>query len=416
MRWQRWLAVLWSVWAILGVVVACGGEGGGPSGPDPEESSLLSLALAEGLLPMPLEPPRPEENPYFQPKIELGHLLFFDPILSGPRDLACSTCHLPRFAFADARQFPSGAGASGLGPDRTIPAPPPLRAMERNSPPTLNMGLFGRNDPVPSTNGMMFWSGTAFGIEDQTLNPISADKELRGLTYSKVVAIDSVLVRLRGIPEYLDLFATAFPEITSVHGMDPNRLINSNTLRRALAAYVRELITPNAPIDDFLKGDETALSLNQKAGLELFIGKAGCVDCHTGPLFSDFKRHVIGAKQEGMGRDTTPGDDLGWGEVGGVPYAFRTAQLRQVELTSPYFHAGTAATLEEVLLFKNRGESDHAKVSQAMLDPLVKPLNLTDEEIQLLIRFMEALTDRTSVLLPLFQPPARVPSGLEVPK
>ena len=90
-----------------------------------------------------------------------------------------------------------------------------------------------------------------------------------------------------------------------------------------------------AELDAFMLGDSTALDAAQQRGLALFIGKAGCVKCHSGSLLSDFDLHVIGTRQAGIGRDTTPGDDLGWGEHGGVPYAFRTPPLRQVAETAP---------------------------------------------------------------------------------
>ncbi|MEJ2539913.1 MAG: cytochrome c peroxidase [Gemmatimonadota bacterium] len=359
---------------------------------------------------------RPVDNPLVPARVELGRLLFFDPILSGPRDVACSTCHLPRFNFTDARQFPSGAGATGLGPDRTQPAPLPLREMPRNSPPVLNAGLYGRGDTRPSTNGTMFWSGAAFGIEDQVLNPIGSDKELRGLTYPRAVALDSVLARLRAIQEYRVRFADAFPEVAALAGGSGEALVTPTTLRLALAAYLRELTTPDAPLDRFLEGDEAALTPIQREGLALFIGDAGCVSCHTGPLLSDFSMHVVGGAQAGLGRDTTPGDDLGWGEHGGTPYSFRTPPLRQVAETAPYLHAGTAATLRQVLEFKNRGRSEHPRIPDAALSPLVRPLGLTDGELDALEAFLGALTDPLEDAGELFDAPLAVPSGLEVPR
>lgn len=397
---------------------ACG-SGTGAVGPADEQgpAALRTRALAAGLAPLPPEPPRPVDNPFSPPRVELGRLLFFDPILSGPKDVACSTCHLPRFAFADGRQFPSGAGGAGLGPERTVPSPPPLRPMPRNSPALLNVGLYGRGGTTPSVNGTLFWGGGAFGLEDQALNPITADNELRGLAYPKVVALDSVMERLRGVEEYLDRFATAFPDVVSTHGRDPRRLVTTLTLRRALAAYVRELVTPASPYDRFLRGEDDALTPLQRQGLGLFIGEAGCVDCHGGPVLSDFTMRVLGTGQAGLGRDTTPGDDLGWGEHGGVPYAFRTPPLRQVELTAPYFHAGTETSLMDVLRFKNEGRSGHAAVRDTDLDPAVRPLGLTEAQLGALAAFLASLTDRrTAVDDPLFQPPGAVPSGLEVPR
>lgn len=387
-----------------------------PAAPVGAAAELRQRALAAGLAAAPIEPVRPVENPFSPAKVGLGHQLFFDPILSGPQDVACSTCHLPRLAFADGRQFPSGAGGTGLGVERTDPQPSPLRLMPRNSPTVFNVGLYGRFGTTPTVNALIFWGGNAFGLEDQVLNPITADNELRGLTFTKVNALDSVVARLRSIPGYATLFTEAFPVQAAQHAAQPARLITTTTLRLALAAYLRELVTPRSPFDAFMNGDSTALNAQQQRGLAVFIGKGGCVQCHSGPLLSDFKLHVIGVPQTGIGRDTTPGDDLGWGEHGGVRYAFRTPPLRHVAETAPYFHAGTAQTLQDVLAFKNAGRSGYARVPASALDPMVKPLGLTAEELGALLAFLEALTDRESTRGPLFQAPRSVPSGLRIPE
>lgn len=401
----------------MGVLLAACGDGGAePVGPVSEAQELRARALAAGLAPLPEEPVRPVDNPFSAARVTLGRSLFFDPVLSGPMDVACSTCHLPRFGFADGRQFPSGAGGVGLGPDRSDPGPWPLRLMPRNSPPVLNLGLYGRGGVAPSTNGTMFWSGAAFGIEDQVLAPIAQDNELRGLTYGKAEALDSVLARLRTIPGYRAGFGTAFPEVASAAAGDPERLVTAATLRLALAAYLRELVTPRAPLDAFLRGDDEALTPAERRGLDLFVGEAGCVACHRGPLLSDFDMHVLGAAQEGPGRDTTRFDDLGWGEHGGTPYSFRTPPLRQVAETPPYLHAGTAPTLLDVLRFKNRGESEHPRVPASALDTLAGPLGLDEPALRDLEAFLHALTDPTTPSTPAFQPPPAVPSGLEVPR
>lgn len=397
-------------------LVGCGSdEPAAPGSPtDGEAERVRSAALQAGLAPLPDAPIYPPDNPYNPDRVALGHLLFFDPILSGPRDVACSTCHLPRFAFADGRQFPSGAGGTGLGPARSVPSPWPLRPMPRNSPPMFNIGHYGRGSSTPTSNGTMFWHGGAFGLEDQTLAPISTDTELRGVTYPREVALDSVIARLRGIDEYVGRFQAAFPEL--VGGDAPGSVVHPTSLRLALAAYIRELRTPDAPLDRFLHGDDAALSDSALRGLDLFIGAAGCVNCHTGPLLSDFSMHVTGAAQQGLGRDTTRNDDLGWGEVGGTPYAFRTPPLRQVAETAPYLHAGTAETLADLLAFKNAGVSRHPAVSNDRLSSLVGPLGLGAEQLADLERFLHALTDETSITRPLFLAPERVPSGLEVPR
>ncbi|HET9984631.1 MAG TPA: cytochrome c peroxidase [Longimicrobiales bacterium] len=403
--------------AAAALLLAGCSDGAAPPTGAPATDSLRARALAAGLAPLPERPPfYPTDNPGSPEKTELGHLLFFDPILSGARDAACSTCHLPRLAFADGRQFPLGSGAVGLGPERTTADPLRPRPMPRNSPTVFNVGVHGSGSPEPTQNGMMFWGGGAFGLEAQVLNPIAADNELRGESFPKAVAIDSVVARLRGIPEYVDRFRAAFPDEAAAARGDVARLVTFLTLRRALAAYLRELVTPQAPLDRFLRGDAAALDAEQKAGLALFIGKARCVACHRGPELSDFAVHVIGVRQDGIGRDSTPGDDLGHGENGDRPHTFRTAPLHQVAETAPYFHDGVAATLEDVVRFKNRGASEHPRVGDAELDPAVRPLGLTDQEVKELVAFLRALSDTITVRGPLFQAPAGVPSGLEVPK
>ncbi len=398
-------------WLFVG---ACGDSSTDP--PTEPTDGLRAGARAAGLASLPAEPVYPLDNPFVPARVELGQLLFFDPILSGPMDVACSTCHLPRFAFADGRQFAAGAGATGLGPERTIPGPWPLRLMPRNSPPVFNIGHYGRGNTTPTSNATMFWNGSAFGLEDQVLNPIAADNELRGTVYSKPVAIDSVLARLRGLDGYLTRFRDAFPDIVAAVGDAPDLVITHGTLRRALAAYIRELRTPESPFDHWLNGDDGALDDAQRRGLALFIGEAGCVSCHTGPLLSDFSMHVTGARQEGLGRDTTRNDDLGWGELGGTPYAFRTPPLRQVAETAPYLHAGTEKTLMELLRFKNAGVSAHPNVPASRLAPEIAPLGLSEEQLRDLEAFLAALTDRVSIEGPLFQAPSVVPSGLQVPR
>jgi hypothetical protein len=227
------------------VVLLAGGACGEAERPDAPSSELTlrEQAVAVGLEPIVGDPPRPGENPLNPERVELGHLLFFDPVMSGPGDVACSTCHLPRLGFADGRQFGVGAGGMELGPDRMLPEPP-LRQMPRNSPTVLNAGLFGRGGTTPSVNGMMFWAGTAFGIEDQVLNPLTSDKEMRGLTFPKLIALDSVLARLREIPEYVDLFTAAYPEVAAVHGDNLDR----SSPRRVRSTGISEVTTTRSPM------------------------------------------------------------------------------------------------------------------------------------------------------------------------
>ncbi|MFQ5608359.1 MAG: cytochrome-c peroxidase, partial [Candidatus Zixiibacteriota bacterium] len=165
-------------------------------------------------------------------------------------------------------------------------------------------------------------------------------------------------------------------------------------------------------------GDDNALNTVQLKGLELFHTQAKCAVCHSGPMFSDFRFIVQGVPQEGPGKGTVVGDDLGREEHTGSAldrYAFRTPTLRNAELTAPYMHDGVFETLEEVVRFYNNGSTPrHPLVNNAMLDPdLLQPLGLTDDEVQALVEFMRALTDNGTALPQwLVTVPERVPSGL----
>lgn len=192
-----------------------------------------------------------------------------------------------------------------------------------------------------------------------------------------------------------------------------------DTYGRAVAAYERELVTRNSAFDRYARGEDGALTAQQKLGLELFFTKALCSSCHGGPMFSDFLFHVLGVPQEGGGKDVLPGDDTGREEHTLSPadrYAFRTPTLRNVELTAPYMHDGALATIEDVLRFYDEGALPrHPAVGDALVDPFVRdPIGLTDEEVSAVVEFLRALTDPGTGLDPtLLTVPASVPSGLE---
>jgi cytochrome c peroxidase len=224
------------------------------------------------------------------------------------------------------------------------------------------------------------------------------------------------VARLRGIPEYVQLFRAAFPG--EFADSSATAAIDVARYARAVAAYERELVTRNSAFDRWLAGDDSALSATQLRGLALFFDEANCSSCHVGPLLSDFQFHVIGVPQAGPGKAILPGDDTGREEHTGDPadrHAFRTPGLRNVELTAPYMHDGAFATLEEVVDFYDEGgQPRHATVDAAAVeDELGGPLGLTDAEVAAIVDFMESLTDSGTRLDPqLLGVPTRVPSGL----
>ncbi len=388
-----------------------------------------------GLTPLP-PIPYPEDNQYNPDRIELGRLLFFDPILGGEMDTGCGTCHLPSFGMADGRQLGAGTGSTGLGPDRVLGVSSitgdTIISEPRHTMTIFNTAYNKDESNLPSTKGFMLWDGKDRGLEAQALRAIIVRVELRGDSYPREMAVDSVLARLRKVPDYIDLFNRAFPaEADSVARQIPRlacawdtapleSVITRSTLGRAIAAFERELVTDNTPYDHFVAGDDDALTEAQKRGLVLFFEKARCANCHSGPEFSEGRFRVQGVEQIGPGQGLastntgTPrpsGADRGRFVTSGNRdelFAFRTVSLRQVAKTAPYMHDGALATLEEVIDFYDRGGGDEETIAAERVDPELVPLGLTDGEKADLLAFLHALTDET-IRVPI---PPRVPSGL----
>jgi cytochrome c peroxidase len=344
---------------------------------------------------------------------QLGWLLFWDPILSGSRDVACATCHHPDFAYADGRELSLGAGSVGLGPGRTDTTGGAIPVVKRNSPTILNVGFNGLDDnrrrrqrfdgtvaSVNQPNAPMFWDNRVRSLELQALEPIKALEEMRGTAYPVEAALETVVDRIRAIPEYVSLFERAFGDGASV---------TSVRIGEAIAAFERQLVAMNSPFDRFRAGDTNALTTAQRRGIETF-DDVGCDGCHDGLMFSDFDLHAEGVAEHSL---------LAGPDAGGGRFRFRTPTLRNVALTAPYMHNGTLATLDDVLRFYNDGRSQNPNVSNqgrrrstdgvARLDRRFRRVdNMRDGEMSDIIAFLEALTD------PDFDRaiPARVPSGL----
>lgn len=276
--------------------------------------SLLAVAIPLGL---DLYLPSPENNPITAEKIELGRRLFFDRRLSRDGSISCGSCHDPEHAFSDGRAIAIGVFG---------------RIGRRNSPALINRG-YGR---------MFFWDGREATLEEQVLKPIED-------------------------PNEMDL---PLAEAGSRLGLGPG------DLSRALASFVRSILSGNSPFDRFVNGDRTALTVQQQAGLQLFRGKANCTTCHVGPNFTDERLHNTGVAWHD-GRFT----DIGAGQGN-----FKTPTLREVARTAPYMHDGSLATLEEVIEYYDRGGN-----KSPGLDAEIRPLHLTVAEKQSLIAFLRCL-------------------------
>lgn len=358
------------------------------------QSSGLEVNPEETIGALPQNVLDPADNPRTPEKIALGKMLFYDPVLSGNKDVACATCHHPQFGYTDGLDLPIGVGGVGQGSARRFQSGSDIPFTKRNTPTLLNVAFNGMNAQGqynPAT-APMFYDLRAASLEAQSLLPIAALEEMRGRVFTEGNAIDSVLARLRAIPAYRTAFQSVF---------GGSNAVTAQNLGRAIAAYERTLLANNAPYDRYMRGDRTAMTEAQKRGMVLFI-QNGCNTCHSGPMFSDYKTHVLGVADNAKLK--TP--DKGQADQ----HAFRTPTLRNIALTAPYMHNGSQQSLASVLSFYDQirdGVQLNANVSTSQLDSLLRPRVTLSNDV---VEFLNALTDESfdkSV-------PTSVPSGLPV--
>lgn len=323
--------------------------------------------------------------------VELGRLLFWDPVLSGDQDIACATCHLPEFGYADGRARSIGTGGVGSGPNRVAG---PIGAVARNAQSVLNTVWNGINEfgVFNQDTAPMFWDARTTSLSSQALEPIRAREEMRGDNFTEAQIDDAVVERLVSIAEYQALFQQAYG------GNNPVTLQNT---ARALADFQSTLIANDSPYDQYLRGDTNALNNAQLNGMSVFA-EHGCADCHSGPMFSDFDTHVLGvAEAQGL---TEP--DNGSGN-----FAFRTPSLRQLAFTAPYFHGGQEGSVVDAVDFYDNNNSDNPNVPNNQLDPdFVDIPNLNNNEVNAIAQFLMTLNDADFDR----SRPNAVPSGLPV--
>ncbi len=352
---------------------------------------------------------RPRDNPSTPEKVALGRLLFWDPILSGSGDIACATCHHPDFGYTDGRALPIGTGGRGLGPARTFPGGvAPL--VKRNSQTLLNVGFNGIDGDghVDPASAPMFWDVRARGLEAQALAPIESLEEMRGPAVPEGRGVTGAVARVARVEGYRALFSKAFGTARDA--------VTSENLTRAIAAFERTLTTPDSPFDRYMRGDETALGAAELRGMAEFQTH-GCTQCHNGPMFSDYKVHVLGVSDNPLVGTWDPGVNH--------TFAFRTPTLRNLAYTGPYMHSGILSGVPTVIAFYQsvggRGAGlTHfdaprimngqlvlgSPVERDQLDPLLRQV-LPIQRIDDVAAFLDSLNgtfDRTI--------PSHVPSGL----
>ena len=403
-------------------------------------------------------------------EVELGRLLFWDKVLSGNRNIACATCHHPRFGTSDGVSLGIGEGGIGLGPERKPDAANyPEQRIPRNSPALWNVGarsytvLFADGrievDPdrptgfrTPLEDEMV--AGFASLLSAQTMFPVLSNDEMAGHYEENEVstlvrqgrltgpdgAWSAISARVALIPDYAERFRAVYPEIAG------GRAIAFADISNAIAAYMAfDFRSDTSPFDDVLRGGGKLAPEGQR-GMDLFFGKAGCSGCHSGAILSDMTFHAMGDPQIGPGkaeRFESHQHDTGRMRVSNDPddaYAFRTPSLRNVTLTAPYGHAGAIADLRTYLVrhanpgtgLKDYGLADAVlpamKVGKADLAPddgaadftgiaaAVKGprIPLAEAEIDDLMAFLKALEDPVAVAGGRLGIPEAVPSGLPV--
>ncbi len=309
----------------------------GPPRNDPATETDLSH-VPRGL---PAPPAPPTDNPLTLAKVRLGRRLFFDPVLSGDRTVSCASCHDPARGFAGADAVAVGIGG---------------RRGRRHAPSLLNMAY----------GSSFFWDGRAATLEEQALQPIADPSEMGA-------NVDEVVGRLRADAEYAARFREAFGgEATAPR------------LAQALASFERTLLSGDSPLDRFRAGEFTALRESERQGLWLFESRGGCWRCHSGPNLSDGRFHNTGvgwgAEPPDPGRYAVTRRESDRG-------AFKTPTLRGAARAAPYMHDGSLKSLEEVVRYYRRGGNPNPA-----LDPAIKPLDLSEDDVRHLVAFLRALT------------------------
>ena len=416
--------------------------------------------------------PAPATDQDFRPaspeQVELGRLLFFDKVLSGNRDISCATCHHPMAGTGDGLSLPFGTAARGLSVARS-PGDPVTGVHERvprNAPAVFNLGAFefttmfhdGRVTADPnhpsgfvSPAGVDLPQGLDSALAAQAMFPVTSGTEMAGREGENAVADasaagqlagpggvwDLLTRRLQGISEYVDLFRAAYVDVN-----DPEDITFVHAANAIASFEGTAWRADDSPFDRFLRGNRQAMSLDAQKGMRLFYGAAQCSSCHSGTFQTDHGFHSIGMAQIGPGKGDGPDGREDHGrerETGDAAdrFRFRTPSLRNVTLTGPYGHGGAHGDLESVLRqhLEPYGSLEGYDRTRAVLPPRddldaldfvvqddaarrveiaasseMPAVSLTGGDIRLLIEFLHALTDPSSLDLRA-DVPMRVPSG-----
>lgn len=348
--------------------------------------SLYLMPLFAGDLGLPALPV-PADNPQSDQKIALGDRLFNDIRFSSTGTVSCATCHAPEKGFTDS-------------PLETSKGINDLRGT-RNAPTVLNAAF----------NKTQFWDGRSPSLEDQSQHPFINPVEMGLADHGPILKI------VKSEPQYVAAFEAAF-------GVDSGQIEMAHVMK-AIAAFERTKVAGNSPWDRwYFANEKDAISASAERGFILFLGNGRCVSCHVieqdQALFTDHLFHNIGvgmndiqpritelagaflkAKAAGTNVDIAVLTDPDISHLGRFVVdeqlssmgGFKTPTLRNIALTPPYMHDGSLATLRDVVVhYKNGGVTHEGDPVNDFLSGGIRPLNLTDQDIDDLVVFMEALT------------------------
>jgi cytochrome c peroxidase len=287
----------------------------------------------------PLTIPFNKVTAYSPQLATLGKMLFFDPRLSGNKNMTCATCHNPSFGFETPVETPVGAANTHLA---------------RQAPTVLNAAWVTPN----------FWDGRAPSLEAQAAGPIGAPAEMNG-------NLDDIVGEMKNIADYEKWFGQVFP----------NQGITKDNMLIAIATYERTVVSNWSPFDRWVDGDETAVSDSAKRGFGLFTGSASCSACHSGWNFTDNKFHDIGLPSQDIGRAKLEPDNPK------AKFAFKTPGLRNTLYRGPYMHDGSLKTMDEVISHYESGGINRPSLASELL-----PLSLSEQDRKDLIAFLGTLT------------------------
>ncbi len=307
------------------------------------QSTYEDIIPPAGLPPIPW----PKDNPYSKDKAELGRLLYFDKRLSSDQTVSCASCHNLPCGYGDCKPI-------AVGIDQTKGT--------RHSPSIINTAYY----PI------LFWDGRANSLEEQSKGPLANTREMTS-TPDSHEAHKQCVDRVKEIAGYKKLFKKVF---------DADE-VTLDDIAKAIATFERTILSGNSSYDRYALGDHTALTEEQVHGMTIFK-TLGCVNCHGGFNFTDYRFQNIGigmdAPNPDLGRYLITHEMRDWG-------AFKAPSLREVERTGPYMHDGSLKTLEEVIDYYDRGG-----IKNKNLHTLMRPLNLSKEDKQALVAFLKGLS------------------------